>query len=167
MSFFASRKPTIISSTSTSISTSIGIHCCSKTRIIAPSIHHHHHHHHPLLLSQPIWKNHLLHPNPPHPSSNFQPRQLLPSRQQLKLKPLQLILKHENDPHAAINWVLDAHLGFVDERFRRILALAGLQIVEDFSEVAGAEHSVHVYEFLRLVSREVRGEDAVGMAFPS
>ncbi|KAH0461286.1 hypothetical protein IEQ34_008861 [Dendrobium chrysotoxum] len=68
---------------------------------------------------------------------------------------------------AAIDGISDPHIGFVSERIDGVFAIFVGNFFEEFGDVAGAEDAVDADEFLGLIGEEVRGEDAIGLAFPA
>lgn len=78
----------------------------------------------------------------------------------------ELVLEEGDDADAAVDGVAQPHVGLVGEGVDGVLALVGLELVEELGDVAGAEDLVDVGEFLGLVRREVRREHALRLALP-
>lgn len=75
------------------------------------------------------------------------------------------MLEDGYEADATVDGVAEPGVGLVGQRIDGVLALGGVEFVEDFGHVAGAEHLVDVGEFLRLVWREVGCEYAFLGAF--
>jgi hypothetical protein len=76
----------------------------------------------------------------------------------------EVVLEDGDDADAAVDGVAEAHVGLVGERVHGVLALEGVELVQQLGHVARAEDTVHVHELLRVVRREVGREHAVRLA---
>ena len=90
--------------------------------------------------------------------------QLVAGAGELLLDETEAVLEDGDDADAAVDGVSEAHVGLVGERVDGVLALVGVELVEDLGHVAGAEDAVHVHELLRVVRREIGRKHAVWMA---
>ena len=86
--------------------------------------------------------------------------QLVAGAGELLLDETEAVLEDGDDADAAVDGVSEAHVGLVGERVDGVLALVGVELVEDLGHVAGAEDAVHAGELGRVVGREVGREDA-------
>lgn len=77
------------------------------------------------------------------------------------------MLEDGDEADAAVDRVAEAGVGLVGERIDGVLALGGVELVEDLGHVAGAEYLVDVGELLGLVRGEVGREHALLGAFPA
>ena len=91
--------------------------------------------------------------------------ELLAGDGELVLELGHLVLQDGDDAQAAMHGVLLARVGLVGDGFDGVLALAGVDVLEDAQNVGHAEQLVHVLEPLRLVGREIGRQRAVGRAF--
>jgi hypothetical protein len=74
------------------------------------------------------------------------------------------VLEDGDDADAAVDGVAEAHVGLVGEGVHGVLALEGVELVQQLGHVARAEDAVHVHELLRVVRWEVGREHAVRLA---
>lgn len=84
---------------------------------------------------------------------------------EVHLELAELVLEERDYSDAAVDGVTDAHVGLVGEGVNGVFALVGVEFVEEFGDVAGAEDFVDVGEFLGLVWGEVGGKNALWLAF--
>jgi hypothetical protein len=91
-------------------------------------------------------------------------RQLVAGAGEVLLDQAEAVLEDGDDADTAVDGVAEAHVGLVGERVDGVLALAGIEVVEDLGNVAGAEDAVHVHELLRVVRREIGREHAARLA---
>jgi len=94
-------------------------------------------------------------------------RQLIARAGKLLLDLAKAMLEDGDDADAPIDGVAEPHVRLIGERVHGVLALVGVQLVEDLGDVAGAEDTVHVHELLRVVRREIGREHAVRLALAS
>jgi hypothetical protein len=90
--------------------------------------------------------------------------QLVAGAGELLLDLAEAVLEDGDDADAAVDGIAEAHVGLVGERVDGVLALVGVELVEDLGDVAGAEDAVHVHKLLRIVRREIGREHAVRLA---
>jgi hypothetical protein len=83
---------------------------------------------------------------------------------EILLELAEVVLEDGYDADAAVDGVAEAHVSLVGERVYGVLALEGVELVEQLGDVAGAEDAVDVHELLRVVRREVGREHAVRLA---
>ena len=74
------------------------------------------------------------------------------------------MLEERNDSNAAVDWVTETHVSFVGKGVDRVLSLVRVQLVEEFSDVAGTKHFVNICKLLGLVWWEVGCEYALRLA---
>ena len=90
--------------------------------------------------------------------------QLVAGAGELLLDETEAVLEDGDDADAAVDGVSEAHVGLVGERVHGVLALEGVELVQQLGHVAGAKDTVHVHELLRVVRWEVGREHAVRLA---
>ncbi|RRT76571.1 hypothetical protein B296_00016981 [Ensete ventricosum] len=77
---------------------------------------------------------------------------------------LDLVLEVADDAVATADGIESTHIGLVYDGFHGFGMLVGIEVADDFEDIADAEQAVGVEELVLLVGRKVRGEAAVGVA---
>ena len=83
------------------------------------------------------------------------------------LEPKDLFLEHWNGPNTTIHWILDPCFGFIGQRVHSILSLMGLNLVEEFANVACTKYLVNICKLMWLFWWEIWGKNAIWHALPS
>ena len=92
--------------------------------------------------------------------------QLLLRGVEIVLDLFKLLLEVEDVANTAIDWITEPGLSLVGQRVDSVFSLWRTELVEQLGDIARPEDTVHVSKLLRLVWREVRGEDATLRALP-
>ncbi|KAL5999572.1 hypothetical protein ACLOJK_037857 [Asimina triloba] len=94
-------------------------------------------------------------------------RELAQNQVELDSIVLNLALQLENDAVAAADGVAGSGVGLEDNGAHGLGPLDGIEILDDLADVADPEQFMGVQELALLVGREIRGEEAIGSAFPA
>lgn len=83
---------------------------------------------------------------------------------EVHLKLLKLVLEEGDDTDTAVDRVSEAHFRFIRKGSHGILALVGVEVVEELCHIARSEDLVDIDKLLGLVWREIGGKDTLWLA---